>query len=112
MKETVTVRAIFAGIIENDPPQLVFTKLLSRPGGKEMIHTQMVSVLDPSLLAHLRTEVAPEDEIEIILETDWSAESIPTELKGFSRMKECCVSDLRPVIKAHAATSEKVAGHV
>lgn len=40
---------------------MLFTKRLSRPGGREKVHAQMASILDSSLLARLRAEVTPGD---------------------------------------------------
>jgi hypothetical protein len=86
MKETLTLRVCVSGLVETDTPQLAFSKRLSRKGGKEKIYTQMVTVTDPFLLARLREEVEPGDELDITVETDWSAEGVPTLLTGFSRV--------------------------
>lgn len=75
--ETVILIARFVGIVEGIPPQFAFTKLLTQPGGKCKIHSQYVPVTDLDLLTRLQTEFQIGQEVEIVLETDWSQPDIP-----------------------------------
>jgi hypothetical protein len=75
--ETLRLRVRCAGIVEGSPPQFAFTKLLTQPGGKQKLHSQYVPVPDAELAKRLRVEVHPGDEVEIVLETDWSKPGVP-----------------------------------
>ena len=79
--ETLQLRVRFAGIVEGSPPQFAFTKLLAQPGGRQKLHSQYVPIPDAALAKRLRTEVHAGDEVEIVLETDWSTPGIPQVLR-------------------------------
>ena len=80
MKETLTLRVRYMGIVEGTLPQFAFTKLLIQPGGKSKIHSQYVPVTDEHLLIRLQSEFETGQEVEIIVETDWSLPGIPQTL--------------------------------
>lgn len=81
MTETSTLRVQFAGLVEGTPPHFAFTKLLTQPGGKSKIHSQYVPVADTTLLTRLKTEFETGQEVEIVVETDWSQPGIPQMLR-------------------------------
>jgi hypothetical protein len=82
--EILTERVRIGGIVEGNPPMLAFSKLLTRPDGKQKLHSQMVQVTDSDLLARLRHEVQNGMEADIEIETDWTHPDIPTVLKNYS----------------------------
>lgn len=82
--ETLIERVQFRGIVDGEPPLLAFSKLLTRPDGKQKLHSQMVQVTDTALLARLRREVCMGEEVEVEIETDWTHPDIPTILKDFT----------------------------
>ena len=86
--EVVRLQVRFGGVVEGNPPMLAFSKLLTRTDRKRKLHSQMVQVKDSVLLNRLCREVHLGDELEIVLETDWSQENIPTILKEFSLVRE------------------------
>jgi hypothetical protein len=86
-REIVKLRVRVGGIVDSNPPLLAFSKSLTQQEGQRKLHTQRVQVTDPDILARLRSEVDTGDELDIVLETDWSQAEIPTVLKDFSLVR-------------------------
>ena len=98
MKETLTLRVRFTGLVEGTPPQFAFIKLLTQPGGKRKIHSQYVPLTNNDLLTRLQTQFEIGQEVEIVLETDWSQPGIPQTLY-----------DVHALMSAASVTGEAVA---
>jgi hypothetical protein len=84
--ETTNDRVVFEGIVKSGagPAYVAFYKMARRPDGQVRTISFEVPVHDKGLLSRL-AELEAGAEIDITIETDWSAKDIPHRVLGFSR---------------------------
>ena len=80
-----TLRATFARIKSGEPPTAAFHKTVTRSDGKQKYISTSTPIRDERLLARAKRKLQSGDEIEVIIETRWAEEGIPTTLLDFAK---------------------------
>ena len=86
--ETIQGQWLPATMLEldmGDIPRLTFRVAMTLRNGNMRHGISTAFVTEARLLQRLQNEVRPGDKIEIIIQTDWEAEGIPTTLLDFVR---------------------------
>lgn len=79
------IKVIFRWISDSNPPQLGFTEIVKSRNRMQRRFAHVVSVRDASLLPKL-AGLKPGDEVQVCIETNWSAEGMPTTLKDVCKV--------------------------
>ena len=82
-RTTLTMKVTVSGLVEGNPAQLGFYKVLTLRNETKKPCSQVVQVQDEDLLQRLRSEVDPGDRIRVTIETDWAEKDMPTVLTDF-----------------------------
>ena len=83
--EIIVDRVIFSGMMDSNPPRLLFRKELRRTDGKTRPFTEAVPVLDETLRTRIAAELQVNDEIELSVAYDYSAPGWPSHVLAFRK---------------------------
>ncbi len=81
--ETIIDRVIFSGMMDGNPPRLLFRKALKQAGSQKRYFTEAVSVPDETLQVRIATELQVNDQIELSVAYDYSAPGWPSHVLDF-----------------------------
>ena len=65
---TVKMRVRVGGLTGEEPPMLLYSRIVARPDGKRKLFSQMVQVTNPDLLVKVRREARNGEEADVVVE--------------------------------------------